>query len=57
MNCTETGKKSKPKAPRMVQCESCIGIGKIREEGETPEQDRWRRCMDCTGTGQVPKRK
>lgn len=40
--------------PEMVDCESCIGSGKIREEGETPAQDRWRNCMDCTGTGKVP---
>lgn len=40
--------------PELVDCESCIGSGKIREEGETPAQDRWRNCMDCTGTGKVP---
>lgn len=38
----------------MIECPSCIGSGKIREEGETPKQDSWRKCMDCTGTGEVP---
>lgn len=44
----------KARLPKMVECESCIGSGMIREEGDTPAQDTWRRCMDCTGTGQVP---
>ncbi len=40
--------------PKMVECGSCGGSGKIWDECETPKMDNWRRCMDCTGTGQVP---
>lgn len=46
--------KASPRLPEMVQCESCGGIGQILEEGETPANDYWRRCMDYTGTGEVP---
>lgn len=37
-------------------CESCIGSGSIREEGETPKEDRWRRCADCGGSGEIRKK-
>jgi DnaJ-class molecular chaperone len=38
-------------------CDDCVGMGKVREEGETPRQDRWHLCGTCNGSGEVDSNK
>lgn len=38
-------------------CDSCVGMGVIRREGETPKKDTWDRCADCGGKGETPRKR
>lgn len=40
-----------------IECETCGGLGRLRvteEDGERRDSDRWRKCLDCNGSGKEP---
>lgn len=37
----------------MKSCDDCVGLGKIRREGDTPKQDTWDTCTTCGGKGEL----